>query len=90
MRAAPPLPRCCGTFCYTFPYLPLRPGVYSWRAVIYEATEPVDDWECLPQMQVATVPVTHYRDEPAGILNIPSKLEVVPRDVTPESSAHAT
>src|SRR5258705_5565507 len=65
-------------FCYTLPSLPLRPGPYFWRAVIYDAGEPIDDWECLPQMQVISLPVTHYRDESAGFLNIPSKLEIVP------------
>jgi ABC-type polysaccharide/polyol phosphate transport system ATPase subunit len=65
-------------FSYTLPSLPLRPGPYSWRAVIYDSGERVDDWECIPQMQVITVPVTHYRDEFAGFLNIPSKLEIVP------------
>ncbi len=65
-------------FSYTLPSLPLRPGPYSWRAVIYDAGVPVDDWECIPQMQVITVPVTHYRDESAGFLNIPSKLEIIP------------
>src|SRR6266446_4198166 len=58
-------------FCYTLPSLPLRPGPYFWRAVIYDAGEPIDDWECLPQMQVISLPVTHYRDESAGFLNIP-------------------
>ncbi|HTZ32743.1 MAG TPA: polysaccharide ABC transporter ATP-binding protein [Methylomirabilota bacterium] len=67
---------------HTFPSLPLRPGLYSWRAVVYEAGEPVDDWECLPQLQVATVPVTHYRDESAGFLNIPSTLDIRPVDPT--------
>lgn len=65
-------------FCYTLPSLPLRPGPYSWRAAIYDAGEPVDDWECLPQMLVSTIPATPCRDEAAGILNIPSKLDIVP------------
>ena len=30
-------------FCYTFPSLPLRPGPYSWRAVVYDAGSPIDD-----------------------------------------------
>ena len=34
----------------------------------------IDDWECVPQMQVVTRPVTHYRDDAAGFLNILSKL----------------
>jgi len=65
-------------FVYTLPTLPLRPGAYSWRVALYESAERIDDWECVPQMQVATIPVTHYRDEAAGILNIPSKLRIVP------------
>jgi len=65
-------------FRYTLPGLPLRPGVYSWRIAIYDAGERVDDWECLPQMQVNTLPATNSRDEVAGILNIPSKLDIVP------------
>src|SRR5919108_5104314 len=64
-------------FCYTLPSLPLRPGVYSWRIAIYDSGERVDDWECLPQMQVSTVPCTHCRDDGAGILNIPSKLDIL-------------
>ena len=65
-------------FLHTLPTLPLRPGTYSWRVALYESAERIDDWECVPQMQVATLPVTHYRDEAAGILNIPSKLTIAP------------
>lgn len=65
-------------FRYTIPTLPLRPGVYSWRVALYDAGVRIDDWECVPQMHVVTVPVTHFRDESAGFLNIPSKLEIVP------------
>jgi lipopolysaccharide transport system ATP-binding protein len=63
---------------HTFPYLPLKPGPYFWRAVIYDAGEAVDDWESIPQMEVTTLPVTHYGEESGGILNIPSKLEILP------------
>jgi lipopolysaccharide transport system ATP-binding protein len=65
-------------FSYSLPSLPLRPGLYSWRAAIYDSGEAVDDWECLPQMQVSTIPVTHFHDESAGVLNIPSKFEILP------------
>lgn len=65
-------------FRYTLPTLPLRPGVYSWRVAVYDAGVRVDDWECVPNMHVVTIPITHYRDESAGFLNIPSKLEIVP------------
>lgn len=65
-------------FRYDLSSLPLRPGVYSWRIAIYDAGERVDDWECLPQMLVSTLPATQCRDESAGILNIPAKLDIVP------------
>jgi lipopolysaccharide transport system ATP-binding protein len=67
-------------FSYTLPTLPLRPGVYSWRVALYDAGVRIDDWECSPPMHVVTLPVTHYRDEHAGFLNIPSKLEIGPPD----------
>jgi lipopolysaccharide transport system ATP-binding protein len=63
---------------YTLSSLPLRPGVYTWRLGIYDSGERIDDWECLPRMQVVTVPYTQTRDDIAGFLNIPSKLEIVP------------
>jgi lipopolysaccharide transport system ATP-binding protein len=72
-------------FRYTLPYLPLRPGVYSWRVALYDAGVRIDDWECVPQMQVVTRPVTHYRDDAAGFLNIPSKLDISP--ASPSSEA---
>lgn len=65
-------------FQYTLPTLPLRPGTYGWRVAIYDAGVRIDDWECVPQMHVVTVPITHYRDESAGFLNIGSKLEILP------------
>jgi lipopolysaccharide transport system ATP-binding protein len=65
-------------FQYTLPTLPLRPGAYAWRVAIYDAGVRIDDWECVPQMHVVTVPITHYRDESAGFLNIGSRLEIIP------------
>jgi lipopolysaccharide transport system ATP-binding protein len=61
---------------YTLGSLPLQPGVYVWRIGIYDSSERVDDWECLPQMQVVTIPFSQTRDDVAGILNIPSDFEV--------------
>jgi lipopolysaccharide transport system ATP-binding protein len=72
-------------FRYTLPVLPLRPGAYSWRVSLYESGERIDDWECVPQMQVVTLPVTHYRDEAAGFLNIPSKLDISPASPSREA-----
>jgi ABC-type polysaccharide/polyol phosphate transport system ATPase subunit len=60
-------------FCYGFPYLPLRPGSYSWRVSLYDAGELIDAWDCLPRMIVATAPLTHPTDEWAGVLNLPAQ-----------------
>jgi lipopolysaccharide transport system ATP-binding protein len=56
-----------------FPSLPLRPGIYFWRASIYDGGERIDDWDCMPPMLVATEPQTHRQDEFAGVLNIPTE-----------------
>ncbi len=61
---------------YTLASLPLQPGAYIWRIGIYDSSERVDDWECMPQMQVVTVPFTPTRDDVAGVLNIPSGVEL--------------
>jgi lipopolysaccharide transport system ATP-binding protein len=61
---------------YTLASLPIQPGAYIWRIGIYDSGNRVDDWECLPQLQVVTVPFTQTRDDIAGFLNIPSKFDV--------------
>ena len=62
---------------HELPSLPLRPGPYTWRVSLYDENGLVDDWECVPEMLVATTPVTHSRDEWAGLLNIPEEFSVV-------------
>lgn len=64
---------------HTLPHLPLRPGSYTWRATLWDGGENVADYDCVPEMQVATVPVGHPMDEKAGILNIPSVCAIVPQ-----------
>jgi lipopolysaccharide transport system ATP-binding protein len=64
------------TFVYSFPTLPLRPGVFTWRVSLYEDGSLVDAWDCLPDFVVATRPVTHPRDEWTGILNVPCEFNV--------------
>jgi len=63
-------------FVYSLPSLPLRPGCYNWRVSLYDSSVLIDAWECLPSLIVSTRPVTHPRDEWAGILNIPCELSV--------------
>ena len=64
-------------FIYNLPTLPVRPGAYNLRVTLYDDQGLIDDWECLPELVVATKPVTHSKDEWAGFLNIPCSLSVV-------------
>ncbi len=64
-------------FIYTLPGLPLRPGNYSWHISLYSEESLLDEWHCLPELIVATKPLTHPRDEWSGILNIPCNFKVV-------------
>ena len=58
-------------FEYKLPTLPLRPGAYNWRVTLHGEHGSIDDWEGVPELVVATKPVTHRLDEWAGFLNIP-------------------
>ena len=64
-------------FCYTFPMLPLRPGSYTWLVTLYDESELVDSWDSVPEMIVATEPITHKMDEWTGLLNIPAGFSVL-------------
>jgi lipopolysaccharide transport system ATP-binding protein len=63
---------------HVLPHLPIRPGVYTWRVTLWDGGETVADWDSMPEMQVATIPVGHPRDEKAGILNVPSECTIAP------------
>jgi lipopolysaccharide transport system ATP-binding protein len=65
-------------FVYHLPDLPVKPGAYCWRVTLWDDEDLVDGWECVPDLLVATKPVTHWLDEWAGILNIPSQFSVIP------------
>jgi lipopolysaccharide transport system ATP-binding protein len=58
-------------FFYSFPALPLRPGPYTWHVSLYDGSELVDAWDCLPEMIIATEGFQHPRDEWNGVLNVP-------------------
>jgi lipopolysaccharide transport system ATP-binding protein len=64
-------------FTHELPSLPLRPGPYTWRVSLYDEHGLLDDWQCVPEMLVTTDPVTHAKDEWAGLLNIPEEFSVV-------------
>jgi lipopolysaccharide transport system ATP-binding protein len=63
-------------FRYSFPVLPVRPGVYKWQVSLYDDGELIDAWECLPEMIVATENYQHSRDEWNGVLNVPCRFEM--------------
>ena len=71
------LPPGTHTLVHELPYLPLRPGPYVWRVSLHDENELLDDWQCVPEMLVATEPVTHPYDEWAGFLNIPEEFSVL-------------
>ena len=71
------LPPGTHSFVHELPSLPLRPGPYTWRVSLYDEHGLLDDWQCVPEMLVATEPVTHPRDEWAGVLNIPEEFSVL-------------
>ena len=63
-------------FSHSFPSLPLRPGTYQWQASLWDNSEMLDLWDCVPDMTIATEIHQHYSDEWNGVLNVPSQLEV--------------
>lgn len=64
---------CSGRHILRFrlPSLALRPGVYHWEVSIWEGGHCLDRWACVPDMIVATAPVTHPQEEWQGVLNLP-------------------
>jgi lipopolysaccharide transport system ATP-binding protein len=68
----------CGVYeiTYRLTALPLRPSTYFWRVSLFDNYGLLDMWDCLPELVLATEPLTHSRDEWAGILNIPCKLSI--------------
>lgn len=62
--------------CFEFPYLPLRPGSYSWQVSLYSDDDRLDIWDAIPEMQIATPNWQHARDEWNGVLNVPSSFSI--------------
>jgi lipopolysaccharide transport system ATP-binding protein len=60
-------------FSHSFPTLPLRPGAYQWQVSLWDNSEMLDLWDCLPEMNIATEVHQHYMDQWNGVLNIPAK-----------------
>ena len=62
---------------YALPGLPLKPGSYYWKVSLYSGGALVDEWYCVPELIIATPPLTHPRDEWSGVLNIPCEFRVL-------------
>jgi ABC-type polysaccharide/polyol phosphate transport system ATPase subunit len=58
---------------HSFPMLPLKPGIYQWQVSLWENSEMLDLWDCVPDMNIVTEIHQHRRDEWNGVLNLPSK-----------------
>jgi lipopolysaccharide transport system ATP-binding protein len=63
-------------FYYSFPTLPLRPGVYAWRVSLYDESGLLDHWSCLPEMIIATEVHQHPLDQWNGVLNVPCRFVI--------------
>jgi len=63
-------------FIYTLPGLPLRPGAYAWQVSLYDGGTLLDNCYCVPELIVATDPMTHPLDEWTGVLNVPCNFRV--------------
>lgn len=63
-------------FRHRLPTLPLKPGVYRWKAGVYDGHRWTDPWWAVPELVVGTKPLTNTADEFQGILNLPCEMEV--------------
>ena len=57
--------------CYEFPFLPLRPGAYSWEVSLWDDEGNLDLWDAIPALLIATENHQHPSDEWNGVLNLP-------------------
>jgi lipopolysaccharide transport system ATP-binding protein len=63
-------------FVYQLESLPLRPGVYYWLVSLFEGGRRLDFWDCMPEMLVATEPLSEAVDDWAGFLNLPCQTAI--------------
>jgi hypothetical protein len=61
-----------------FPYLPLRPGSYTWDPALWDDGAELDHWACVPPLVIATENYQHHDDKWNGILNLPCDFSVRP------------
>jgi lipopolysaccharide transport system ATP-binding protein len=59
------------TISYQIPFLPIRPGNYSWYASLWDGADRIDVTHLLPELLVTTQSNSTLSDEWSGILNLP-------------------
>ena len=68
------------------PDLPLRPGAYSIYISVHDDNQRNYNQTLVPALIIEGLPVTHFMDEWAGVLNIPCSLECKKLEsITPDS-----
>jgi hypothetical protein len=55
--------------------LPVKPGPYYWMVSLWDGGQELDLWNCVPALQINTLPMAHPQDEWAGLLNMPCRFE---------------
>lgn len=56
--------------------LPVRPGLYYWRATLFSDRVQLEDWHGVPPLVVSAEQVSHSRDQWMGLLNVSGELSV--------------
>lgn len=62
----------------SFPYLPLRPGSYTWDPALWDDGAELDHWACVPPLVIATENYQHPEDRWNGLLNLPCTFSARP------------
>jgi lipopolysaccharide transport system ATP-binding protein len=63
-------------FVYDLPSLPLKPGAYRWRIVLYDEFQCLEYWDCSPDFLIDMEPLGHLDEQYAGLLNLPSEFGI--------------
>ena len=49
----------------------VTPRAYQWRVSLWDNSEMLDLWDCIPEMTISTEVRQHHMDEWSGVLNLP-------------------
>jgi len=67
-------------FNYQFPFLPLRPGPYSWYVSLWDDDGLIDSGDLAPELLVSSETHQHPHDNWNGILNVPVNFDITTCD----------